>query len=272
MQQTTMKQIEQTTCCIVGGGPAGAVLALLLARQGVQVILLESHLDFDRDFRGDTIHPSVMELLDQIGLAERLLELRHTKMHNIMVDSPAGAIGLEFSCAKTKFPYITVLAQSRLLEFITKEAAQYPTFRLVMGAQVDELLEENGVVTGVCYRIQGKQHEIHAALTVGADGRFSILRKLGNFALIKTSTPIDILWFRISRQEADPMNSLEGRIGTKQMAILINRFEYWQMGYVIPKGSYQPLRQLGLEHLRQSLAKLVPEVDSRFDELTDWKQ
>src|SRR5260221_14768395 len=105
MQQTTMKQIEQTTCCIVGGGPAGAVLALLLARQSVPVILLESHLDFDRDFRGDTIHPSVMEILDQIGLAERLLELPHTKMRNIAIETATGALGLEFSCAKTRFPY-----------------------------------------------------------------------------------------------------------------------------------------------------------------------
>jgi 2-polyprenyl-6-methoxyphenol hydroxylase-like FAD-dependent oxidoreductase len=271
MEHTNAKAVEETTCCIVGGGPAGAVLALLLARQGVPVVLLESHLDFDRDFRGDTLHPAIMELLDQIGLAEQVLELRHTKMHNIVMDTPAGGVGLEFSCVKTKFPYITVIAQSRFLEFITGQASQYPTFRLIMGAQVDEIIEEKGVVKGVRYRGQDGKHEIRAVLTVGADGRFSILRKLANFVLIKTSPPIDILWFRISRREDDPMNSLEGRIGTKKMAILINRFEYWQIGYVIPKGSYQHLRQLGLGHLRQSLEKLVPEIANRFDELTDWK-
>ena len=183
-EETEAKGAEETTCCVVGGGPAGAMLALLLARQGVEVTLLEAHGDFERDFRGDTLHASAMEILDEIGLAHRLLKLRHAKVRHFTVPTKGGPFTFDlFSGLKPRFPYIVVMAQSRFLEFITEEAKRYPNFRLAMGGRVEELLEEDGVVRGVRYRRRDGWREVRATLTVGADGRFSKVRKLAGFDL-----------------------------------------------------------------------------------------
>src|SRR5215204_3857701 len=147
-----VRAVTRTTCCVVGGGPAGAVLSLLLARKGVDVTLLEAHPDFDREFRGDTLHPSVMELMDQLGLAERLLKLRHTEAHSFTLQTVSGPFTpIDFSRLDTKYPYITVMPQTSFLEFITGEAKRYPNFRLVMSVRVRALVEEEGVVRGVRY-------------------------------------------------------------------------------------------------------------------------
>ena len=261
-----------TDCCIVGGGPAGAVLALLLARQGIPVILLEAHKDFDRDFRGDTIHPSVMQIMEELGLAERLLQLPHTKMRQIRVKTPQNTVTLaDFSHLKTRYPYIVMLPQVKFLEFITQEAEKYPNFRLVMGANVQELIEENGVIQGVRYRGGGGWHEIRAVLTVGADGRHSRLRHLGSFESIETSPPMDVLWFRLPRQPEDAEGGM-GRIGQGHIVVMLDRGEEWQIGYVIPKGGYQQLRSVGLEKLKESIVDVVPELSGRIHNLHDWSQ
>jgi 2-polyprenyl-6-methoxyphenol hydroxylase-like FAD-dependent oxidoreductase len=265
--------VEKTTCCVVGGGPAGAVLALLLARQGVEVTLLEAHRDFERDFRGDTLHASAMEILDELGLADRLLKLRHAKVRNFAVPTKGGAFAFDlFAGMKTKFPYIVVIAQSRFLEFVTAEAKRYPNFRLVLGARVEELLEEGGVVRGVRYRGRDGWHEVRATLTVGADGRFSRVRKLVGFEPIKTSSPIDVLWFRISRCEDDPKEALAARVGSGMFMVFIDRFDYWQVGCTIVKGGYKAVHAAGLDRLGRSLARVAPEWADRFEELKEWKQ
>ncbi|BAY70386.1 FAD-dependent oxidoreductase [Anabaena sp. FACHB-709] len=264
--------VKTTDCCIVGGGPAGAVLALLLARQGVSVILLEAHKDFDRDFRGDTIHPSVMEIMEELGLSDRLLQLPHAKMRQIRVKTTENTFTLaDFSHLKTRYPYITMLPQVKFLEFITQEAQKYPSFKLVMGANVQELIQENGVIQGVRYRGGGGWHEIRAILTVGADGRHSRLRQLGNFAATETSPPMDILWFRLPRQPEDGEGGM-GRFAPGHIIAMLDRGNEWQMAYVIPKGGYQQLRSTGLEALKKSVVEVVPELANRIHNLHDWSQ
>jgi 2-polyprenyl-6-methoxyphenol hydroxylase-like FAD-dependent oxidoreductase len=263
---------KTTNCCIVGGGPAGAVLALMLARQGISVMLLEAHKDFDRDFRGDTIHPSVMEIMEELGLAERLLEIPHAKMRQISIKTPDDTFTLaDFSHLKTRYPYITMLPQVKFLDFITAEAQKYGNFQLVLGANVQELIEENGVIEGVRYRGHGGWHEIRAILTVGADGRHSKLRQLGGFEAIETSPPMDVLWFRLPKNPGDYEGGM-GRIGKGRLVAMLDRGDSWQMGYVIPKGGYQELRIAGLEELRKSIVNVVPELEDRIEHLHDWSQ
>src|SRR5579863_6830484 len=273
VQVNQSKQVEETTCCIAGAGPAGAILALLLARKGIPVMLLEEHMDFDRNFRGDTVHPSVLEILDEIGLADRLLQIEHTRVHGIPVQTARGTITLaDLRPLKTRFNYIAMIPQARFLEFITGEAKRYPNFTLVMGARVEKLIEEDGYVHGVQYRGRDGWHEVRATLTVGADGRFSRLRKLAGFEPIKTSPPMDILWFHLSRRDDDAFESLGARFGKMRIAVLLDRGDYWQAGYVIPKGGYQTIRAGGLEHFRQLFADTVPEFADRVGELKEWKQ
>jgi 2-polyprenyl-6-methoxyphenol hydroxylase-like FAD-dependent oxidoreductase len=263
---------EQTSCCIVGSGPAGAMLALLLARKGIPVVLLEEHGDFDRDFRGDTIHPSTMQILDQLGLAEQLLALPHTKVEALPFQSGDMTLTLaDFRHLKTRFPYIVMLPQVRFLEFITAEAKKYPSFCLRMGARAEKLLDADGVVQGVRYRGRDGWHEVRAVLTVAADGRFSRVRQLAGFEPVKTAPPMDVLWFRLPRRPDEPASS-SGRILAGHILIILNRGDYWQVGYVIPKGGYQKIRAAGLDGLRQELATIMPQFADRVDALQEWKQ
>ncbi len=264
--------MEETTCCIAGAGPAGAVLALLLARKGVPVMLLEEHMDFDRDFRGDTVHPSVMDILDEIGLADRLLQIEHTRIQGIPVQTARGTIMLaDLRPLKTRFNYIAMIPQARFLEFITEEAKRYPNFTLVMGARVEKLVEEDGYVHGVQYRGRDGWHEVRATLTVGADGRFSRLRKLAGFEPVKTAPPMDVLWFRLPRKQDEPEES-SGRLADGHILVVLNRGNEWQVGYIIPKGGYQEIHAGGIEKLRQDIAHLMPDFADRVDCIKEWKQ
>lgn len=273
-QDETLEIVDsiETACCVVGAGPGGAILSLLLARQGIPVTLLEAHDDFDRDFRGDTIHPSVLHLMDELGLAERLLQLRHSKLHTATIATPDGPITVaDFRRVDKKFPYIMMVPQAHFLEFITNEASQYPSFHLIMGASVQELIEEDGIVCGVRYRADDGWHEVRATLTVGADGRSSRIRKLSQIEPIKTSPPMDILWFRIPRQPEDPEGVL-GYLGRGHGLVLLDRLTDWQVGFIIMKGSYSQIRAAGVEALRKEIAALMTAFPDRIEHLQDWKQ
>jgi 2-polyprenyl-6-methoxyphenol hydroxylase-like FAD-dependent oxidoreductase len=267
-----VREVRRAACCVVGGGPGGMVLALLLARRGVSVHLLEAHEDFDRDFRGDTIHPSVLELLDQLGLAERLHGLRHTKIHTGSVMTPAGPVTLvDFRRLKTRFPYIMMLPQKDFLAFLAEEAKRYEGFRLSMGARVEELIEEGGVVRGVRYEGDDGLYEVRADLTVGADGRGSRVRHLGDFEMVKTSPPMDVLWFRLPRFEGDP-EGVFARFGGRRAFVFLDRGAEWQIADLILKGSYGQVRAAGVEELRRNLVEVVPEFADRVGKLESWKQ
>ncbi|MCA1622027.1 MAG: FAD-dependent oxidoreductase [Acidobacteria bacterium] len=262
----------ETTCCVVGAGPAGVILALLLARKGVAVTLLEAHDNFDRDFRGDTIHPSVLELLDEIGLAESLHQLPHAKISTGTLMTPDGPVVLgDFRRLRTRFPYIMMIPQKDFLAFVAGEAKRYPSFRLLMGARVEALVEEGGVMRGVVYEDDAGKTELRAGLTVGADGRGSRVRHLGGFEQVKTSPPMDILWFRVPRLAADPDGGM-AFIGGGHILVMLNRGVQWQCANVILKGSSSQVRAAGLEALRRDLAEVAPSYAERFQSLNDWRQ
>jgi len=271
----SQKNIQTTSCCIVGGGPAGAMLAFLLARRGVPVTLLEMHKDFDRDFRGDTVHPSILEVLDQVGLAQKLLEFPHSKITGPTLQFANGPFRpFDLGRLKTRFPYIAMIPQVHFLEFITEEAAKYPEFKLIMHAQVQHLIEENGAVVGVRYLGSDGEQELRAQLTVGTDGRFSVIRRLAGFEPIKTAPPMDVLWFRLPKLPGEPevTGGAFGGIGGGRIFIVLERNEYWQAGLVFPKGQYQALRAQGVEAIRKSLIETEPRFARHAESLTDWQQ
>jgi 2-polyprenyl-6-methoxyphenol hydroxylase-like FAD-dependent oxidoreductase len=268
----------ETTCVVGGGGPAGAVLSYMLARQGISVALLEMHLNFERDFRGDTLHPSTLEIMDELGLAERLLALPHTRLSQATLPTEAGPVTVaDLSSLKTKFPFVALMPQARFLDFVTGEAKRFPNFQLIMGATVDELIEDGanstGVVRGVRYRADGGRHELRAALTVGADGRFSKLRQLSGLgqAAIHASPPMDVLWFRLPRKPDDP-HGLMGRLAAGHVIIQLDRGAEWQIAFIIRKDSYRALRAAGLEALRREITTAAPELADRVDLIHDWQQ
>ena len=266
---------QTTSCCIVGAGPAGAVLALLLARRGIPVTLLEMHKDFDREFRGDTIHPSTLELLEQMGLAAKLHEIPHTKITGPTLQFATGPFRpFDLSRLKTRFPYILMIPQVRFLEFITREASKYPQFRLLMHAQVQHLVAENGAVVGVRYLSPEGERELRAPLTVGADGRFSTVRRLAGIEPIKTAPPMDVLWFRLPKIPGEPevVGGAFGGIGRGRIFIVLERDSYWQAGLVFPKGRYQELRTQGVEAVRKSLTEADPRFSKHAESLTNWQQ
>jgi 2-polyprenyl-6-methoxyphenol hydroxylase-like FAD-dependent oxidoreductase len=263
--------VAQTRCCVVGGGPAGVILAICLARRGVDVTLLEAHRDFDRAFRGDTLHPSTLELLDQLGWADDVLAIPHGRMTEVAFDVGDQTFSVvDLSVLKTRFPYVAILPQAKLLQFLVERGtAAFPKLVVRMQAKVDEFIRVQGQVVGVRYNSPDGHQELRADLVVAADGRFSSLRKRAGIEPIRTSTPMDVLWFRLSAKEGDP-HEMHFRIDAGHLLVIVNRDDYWQLGLVIAKGSYHDLKQGGLEQMRELVAKLAPQFADRVHELAQW--
>ena len=250
------------------------MLGLLLARAGLEVVVLEKHADFLRDFRGDTIHPSTLEILDDLGLADRFLkELPHSEVSQLAVRLPSGAdISIDFRGLGTRFPFIAFVPQWDFLQFVTTQARRYAGFRLVMQAEAQALVFNGERVAGVEYRTpEGDVHRVEAMLTVGADGRTSRIREAAGLRLRETSPPMDVLWFRVSRRATDS-ESVGLRLLPGHFFALINRREYWQVAYAIPKGAFEAVRAAGLDAFRRSFAEGVPELADRAGEVRDWDQ
>jgi 2-polyprenyl-6-methoxyphenol hydroxylase-like FAD-dependent oxidoreductase len=256
----------------VGGGPAGVILAYLLARRGIPVTLLEEHHDFDRDFRGDTLQPAAMELMDELGFADELLKLRHTKVSVLKANTSAGEVVL-FDCStlKTKFQFCTELAQVLFLNFFVDRAKMFPNFTVHMGANVQELIVEDGVVRGVRYRSQDGWHEVRAPLTVAADGRYSRIRHLAGLTPIKMAPEIDVVWMRMPRREGEPEEPFLS-MGGGHLTFGYAYPEHWRVAYIIHKGGFQELRKEGIQAFRDNVAKLVPHLADRVDFIKDWRQ
>jgi 2-polyprenyl-6-methoxyphenol hydroxylase-like FAD-dependent oxidoreductase len=259
-----------TTCCIIGGGPAGIMLGFLLARAGVKVTVLEKHKDFFRDFRGDTIHPSTLDLLHELGLLEKFLTIPHSQVAALsaIVGGERFAIA-DFSHVPTYCKFIALMPQWDFLDFLASEAARYPSFTLRMGWEATGLIKENGVTTGVRANTPDGPVEIPATITIGCDGRHAISRDAGHLPLNDEGVPIDVLWLKIARQPSDPENAL-GYINYGRLIILINRNDYFQIGYIIAKGTFPQIQQAGIPAFQQSIERIVPFLAGRTAEIDSW--
>jgi 2-polyprenyl-6-methoxyphenol hydroxylase-like FAD-dependent oxidoreductase len=261
-----------TRCCVVGGGPCGLMLGFLLARAGVDVVVLEKHADFLRDFRGDTIHPSTLDVMEELGLLDDFLKLPHQKAPNI------GAIFgghqypfADFSYLPTRCKFIALMPQWDFLNFLADRGKNYPSFHLRVRAEAVDLIEDGGRIAGVRANTPDGTLEIRADLTVGCDGRHSTVRERAGFTVDDLGAPMDVLWFRLPKKPSDP-NETMGRFDAGRIVIMLDRGDYWQCAFVIRKGAIEETKRAGLPAFRQSIVRLVPAFADRVDELKDWDQ
>jgi len=261
----------ETRCCIAGGGPAGMMLGFLLAQAGADVIVLEKHADFLRDFRGDTVHPSTLELMYELGILDEFLRRKHQELPQIgaFIDDFQVTIA-DFSHLPTHCKFIALMPQWDFLNFIAEKAQAYPHFHLRMEAGVNELIIENGRVAGAHAKTPQGILEVRAVLTIGADGRHSLVRQKAGLEVIDLGAPIDVLWMRISRKPDDPNQSL-GRFRAGEILVTLNRDEYWQCAYVISKGGFEAIQKRGLPAFRADIESIAPFLRGRTEELNTWE-
>lgn len=260
----------QTRCCIAGGGPAGMMLGLLLARAGVDVLVLEKHADFLRDFRGDTVHPSTLEALHELGLLDEFLKRPHQEIRQFTAYVGDEAVTIvDFTHLPVHAPFIVLMPQWDLLDFLVEQARLYPTFHLKMQAEVHDLIEDQGRIVGVLAETPDGPLEIRAPLTVAADGRHSTVRDRARLIVDDPGAPIDVLWMRLPRHADDPEQVL-GRFDRGRILIMIDRGDYWQCAYLIAKGGIDVIHRQGLDAFRARIAEAAPFIRNRVDELRTW--
>ncbi|MFD5569728.1 FAD-dependent oxidoreductase [Streptomyces cadmiisoli] len=261
---------SRTTCAIAGAGPAGLMLGMLLARAGVETVVLEKHSDFLRDFRGDTVHASTHRLMEELGLQEKFLKLAHQKIYRLQVVTDEGNFTLaDFSRLPGRTKHITFLPQWDFLNFLVEEADRFPNFRLLRNSEAVGAIEENGRVTGLRYRDAEGEHELRADLTVAADGRRSALRRSAGLRPEVLGSGMDILWFQLSKKEGDP-GGMVGRLSDGKLLVRIERQTHWQTAYTVRKGGYEEVQARGLDWFRETLSELTPFLADRVHEVRSW--
>jgi 2-polyprenyl-6-methoxyphenol hydroxylase-like FAD-dependent oxidoreductase len=268
-----MTTTERTTCLVAGGGPAGMVLGLLLARAGVEVTVLEKHADFLRDFRGDTVHPTTLDLLDELGLGEEFARLPQSHVQQVGLPTAEGVVRFgDFTQLKGPHNYIAMVPQWDLLDLLADAAKQESTFTLRMETEAVDLVREHGRVVGVKYRTAaGETGEIRADLTVASDGRHSVLRKAANLRVLDFPTPMDVWWFRLPREESDP-RGVVGAMSSSRAVVLLDRNDYWQTATLIRKGSDAQQRRQPVSAMVASIAEVVPFLADRVDAVKSWDE
>jgi 2-polyprenyl-6-methoxyphenol hydroxylase-like FAD-dependent oxidoreductase len=262
----------RTRCIVVGGGPAGMMTGYLLARAGIDVIVLEKHADFNRDFRGDTIHPSTLDLIYELGLLDEFLKLPHQEMPQLLgIFNGHVAPVADFFRLPTHCKFIAFMPQWDFLNFFAAQAKQFASFTLHMQHEVVDLIFDQKRVVGVRVKTPAGEHDVYGDLVIGADGRHAITHTRAGFELEELGVPIDVLWMHISKREGDP-EQLFGFFRQGKLLVLINRDAYYQAGFVIPKGDIDALRQRGLSALHEEIVALAPFLKDRIAELNDWSQ
>lgn len=256
---------------IAGGGPGGALLAYLLARAGITVTLLESRPDFEREYRGDSLHPYTMEVLDQLGLAAEVLQIPHVKADAFRFQTPDGVVtAASYERLRTPFNYVAIMAQARLIEFLLARAARYPGFTLRTSAKVTGLIEEDGRVVGVRHRLGNEERELRADLVIGADGRYSGVRRYADLPLTSRGATTDLVWFRLSRRPGDPDADLDLYCGPGRYLGVLGGPDHWRVGYAIPHGGYGKAREAGVGPIQEFIRTNVPWLADRALELDDF--
>ena len=257
-------------CAIAGGGPAGLMLGYLLARAGVKTAVFEKHADFLRDFRGDTIHPSTLDVMDELGLLDEFLRRPHQEIRELSGNIGGERIRLaDFSHVPTKCKFVALMPQWDFLNFLAEHAERYPTFTLRREAEAVDIIEESGRVVGVRVKTRDGDLDVGADLTVGGDGRSSVVRERARLVVQDIGAPIDVLWMRMSRRPDDPGQTF-GHAEPGGFLVMLNRDTYWQCAFVIAKGGIDAIKAKGLEAFRERVALMEPFLRDRVQELRDW--
>ena len=259
-----------TQCCIAGGGPAGVMLGFLLARAGVDVVVLEKHADFFRDFRGDTIHPSTLELMHELGLLDEFLQLPHQKLDRLTAQIGDERVGMvDLTHLATRCKYVALMPQWDFLNFLAAHGKGYQTFHLHMRAEATDLIDEGGRIVGLRAQTPDGEIAIRADLVVGCDGRHSTVREKAGFKSDDYGAPMDVLWFRLPKKTTDETETF-GHIEAGVMMIMLDRGNYWQCAYVIPKGGIDRVKAEGLDAFRKRVVRMSPFLADRVAGLKSW--